>query len=191
MSVLLSSLSMDVLYIVIDCQISHCVWCTLEQALASSFNSRIIQLQGSFQDLWQGDASVVCICNKQYPYLMNWLLLAAISLFDELVTIGRPIAFEVFNLYVFCGFHGEFKDLVTTAKLLSYIDLHSYLLTHEFIHKTSLLSMTVNPPLLPISSLLPYAHLAKYKKNPTSTIIEVVLVVNTSQQQPPHPPTQV
>jgi hypothetical protein len=115
----------------------------------------------------------------------------AISLFDELVTIGRPIAFEDFNLYVFCGLHGEFKDLVTTAKLLSYIDLHSYLLTHEFIHKTSLLSMTVNPPLLPISSLLPYAHLAKYKKNPTSTIIEVVLVVNTSQQQPPHPPTQV
>jgi len=85
---------MDVLHIVIDYQISHCVWCTLEQALASSFNSRIIQLQGSFQDLWQGDTSVVCICNKQYPYLMNWLLLADQSLL-KISTCMCYVAFMV------------------------------------------------------------------------------------------------
>jgi len=58
MSALLSSLSMDVLHLVVDCQTSHCVWCTLDQALISPSNSRIMQLHGSFQDLWQDDASV-------------------------------------------------------------------------------------------------------------------------------------
>jgi hypothetical protein len=35
LSALLSSLSMDVLHLVVDCQTSHCVWCTLDQALIS------------------------------------------------------------------------------------------------------------------------------------------------------------
>jgi hypothetical protein len=34
------------------------------------------------------------------------------SLFDELAAAGRPMCLEDFNLYVFCGLHGEFKDLV-------------------------------------------------------------------------------
>jgi hypothetical protein len=55
LSALLSSLSMDVLYLVVDCRTS-CVWHTLEKALASPLNSRIMQLHGSFQDLRQGDA---------------------------------------------------------------------------------------------------------------------------------------
>jgi len=59
LSVLLSSLSMDVLHLIVDCQTSHCVWRTLEKALASSSNSRIMQLYRSFHDLQQGDASIV------------------------------------------------------------------------------------------------------------------------------------
>jgi hypothetical protein len=51
LSALLSSLSMDVLHLVVDCSTSHCVWHTLEKALASPLNARIIQLHGSFQDL--------------------------------------------------------------------------------------------------------------------------------------------
>jgi hypothetical protein len=51
LSTMLSSLSMDVLYLVVDCQTLSFVWRTLEQALASPSNSRIIQLHGSFQDL--------------------------------------------------------------------------------------------------------------------------------------------
>jgi len=66
-------------------------------------------------------------------------------LFDELVVVGQPISFEGFNLYMFHGLCGEFKDLVTNfmnkAESLSYTDLHSHLLTHEFLHKTSLQSM--------------------------------------------------
>ena len=34
-SALLSSLSVDVLHLVVDCSTSHCVWCILEKALDS------------------------------------------------------------------------------------------------------------------------------------------------------------
>jgi len=62
------------------------------------------------------------------------------ALFDELVVVGWPVSLDDFNLYVFRGLRGEFKDLVTSlvtkVKHLSYADLHSHLLTHEFLHKT-------------------------------------------------------
>ncbi|KAJ6969913.1 hypothetical protein NC653_034466 [Populus alba x Populus x berolinensis] len=149
LSALLSSLSMDVLHLVVDCSTSHCVWRTLEKTLASPSNSRIMQLHSSFQDLRQGDASV------------SMYMQQAKSLFDELAAAGRPMSLEDFNLYVFRGLRGEFKDLVTSlitkAELLSYADLHSHLLTHEFLHKNSFHSMAVgssSSPLLSSSSLL-------------------------------------
>jgi len=145
LSALLSSLSVDVLHLVVDCSTSHCVWCILEKALASPSNSRIMQLHGSFQDLRQGDSSVSLYMQQ------------AKSLFDKLVVAGRPMSLEDFNLYVFRGLRGEFKDLVTSlitkAEPLSYADLHSHLLTHEFLHKNSFHSMVVTPSLLSSSSL--------------------------------------
>ena len=86
-----------------------------------------MQLHGSFQDLQKGDDSITMFMEK------------AKALFDELVVVGRPVSLEDF--YVFCGLQGEFKDLVTSlvtkVEPISYVDLHSYLLTHEFLHKTS------------------------------------------------------
>ena len=150
LSALLSSLSVDVLHLVVDCSTSRCVWRTLEKALASPSNSRIMQLHGSFQDLRQGDASV------------SMYMQQAKSLFDELAAASRPISLENFNLYVFCGLRGEFKDLVTSlitkAELLSYANLHNHLLTHEFMHKNSFHSMVVgssSSPLLSSSSQPP------------------------------------
>ena len=80
----------------------------------------------------------------------------------ELAAAGHPMSLEDFNLYVFRGLRGEFKDLVTSlitkAEPLSYADLHCHLLTHEFLHKNSFHSMVVGssssslpqqPPLLP------------------------------------------
>lgn len=102
LSILLSSLFMGVLHLVVDCQTSCCVWCALEQAFASPSNSRIMQLYGSFQDLCQGDDFVII-------FLQN-----VKSLFDELAAVIGLISLENFNLYVFCGFHSEFKDLLTS-----------------------------------------------------------------------------
>jgi hypothetical protein len=88
------------------------------------------------------------------------------SLFDELVAVGWPLSLEDFNLYIFHGLHGKFKDLVPSlvnkAEPLSYIDLYSHLPTHEFLNKTSLSFMASNPPPLPTPSLLPSTHLAQH-----------------------------
>jgi len=145
LSALVSSLSVDVLHLVVDCSTSHCVWRTLEKALASPSNSRIMQLHGSFQDLHQGDSSVSIYMQQ------------AKLLFDELAAVSRPMSLEDFNLYVFRGLRGEFKDLVTSLitkeEPLSYADLHSHILTHEFLHKNSFHSMAAAPFLLYSSSL--------------------------------------
>jgi len=84
------------------------------------------------------------------------------ALFNELVTGGRSVSLEDFNLNVFRSLRGEFKDLVTSivtkAEPLSYADLHSHILTHKFLHKTSLSSMgsaVINTPLLPTPNTPP------------------------------------
>jgi len=51
LSALLSSLSIEVLHLVVGCQSACLAWGTLERALASTSNSRIMQLHGSLQDL--------------------------------------------------------------------------------------------------------------------------------------------
>jgi hypothetical protein len=67
---------------------------------------------------------------------------------------------------VFHGLRGEFKDLVTSlvtrTDLLPYADLLSHLLTHEFIHKSSHLSMgsaAIHAPLLRTPNIPPSALL--------------------------------
>jgi len=129
---------MEVLHLVIGYQSSCSAWRALEHTLASTSNSRIIQLHGSLQDLRQGDELVTQFMQK------------AKALFDELAAAGRPISLKDFNLYVFYGIRGEFKDLVTSlitkAEPLSYANLHSHLLTHEFLHKSS---AAIHAPLLP------------------------------------------
>jgi len=78
-----------------------------------------MQLHGSFQGLQQGVSPV------------NIYMQQAKSLFDELGVGGRPMSLEDFNLYVFRGLRGEFKDLITSlitkAKSMSHVDL----LTHK------------------------------------------------------------
>jgi len=138
LSALLSSLSMEVLHLVVGCQSSCSAWGTLERALASTSNSCIMQLYGSLQDLRQGDESVTQFMQKTK------------ALFDELVAAGRPVSLEDFNLYVFRGLRGEFKDLVTKAEPLSYANLHSHLLTHKFLHKSS---AAIHAPILPTPSI--------------------------------------
>lgn len=85
---------MDVLYLVVDCQTSHCVWHTLKQARASPFNSCIMQLHVF---------SALIAMHMQQPK----------SLFEELAAAGLPISLEYFNLYMF---RGEFKDLVIASR---------------------------------------------------------------------------
>jgi len=64
LSVLLSSLSIEVLHLVVGSQSSCSAWGTLKRALASTSNSRIMQLHSSLQDLRQGDESVTQFMQK-------------------------------------------------------------------------------------------------------------------------------
>jgi hypothetical protein len=72
-------------------------------------------------------------------------------------------------------------NLMTKAEPLSYADLHSHLLTYEFLHKTSLLSMDTISPLLPQPLLLstPSAHLATSQHKPISVVTRVVIVATS------------
>ena len=76
LSALLSSLSVEVLHLVVDCSTSASVWNTLECALASPSNSRIMQLHGSLQDLRQGDDTVTLFLQRAKGLFDNWLRLA-------------------------------------------------------------------------------------------------------------------
>jgi hypothetical protein len=40
-------------------------------------------------------------------------------LFDELATASRPLSLKDFNLYVFRGLRGEFRDLVKNILLMA------------------------------------------------------------------------
>jgi hypothetical protein len=170
-SVILSSLSTEVLHLAVDCQTSHALWTTLTTALASPSNSRIMQLHGSFQDLRQNDSTVSA-------YLQQ-----AKMLFDELVAAGRPLSMEDFNLYVFRGLRGEFRDLVTTlstrAEPISYTDLHSLLLTHEFLHKASL-QPVVAALLLPTPSQPPQPSSHSVSHGLQVTTITKILVAGVA-----------
>ena len=111
-----------------------------------------MQLHGSVQDLRQGDDSVTLYLQK------------AKGLFDELAAAGRPISLTDFNLYVFRGLRGEFRDLVTSLSTkvepLAYSELYSHLSTHEFLHRSSLQSIPATAPLLPTPSQPPSAYAA-------------------------------
>jgi hypothetical protein len=154
MSALISSLSVEDLHLVVDCNTSHAIWITLETSLASPSNSKIMQLHGSFQDLRHNDDSASIYLQK------------AKALFDELDAVGKPISLVEFNLYVFRGLRSEFKDLVTSLStkdaLISYTNLHSSLLTHEFLHKASL-QPSVTAPLLPTPTQQPTAFFVQHQ----------------------------
>jgi hypothetical protein len=82
---------------------------------------------------------------------------------------GQPFSLEDFKFYIFHGLRDEFKDLVislvTKVEPLLYADLHNHLLTHEFLHKTSLQSLAANPPLLPSVHLAQQQHTPNFSRN--------------------------
>jgi len=77
-------------------------------------------------------------------------------MFDELAAANRLISLEDFNLYVFKGFRGELKDLVTSFSIkvepLPYSELHSHLLTYKFLYKSFFYSFVTVALLLPTST---------------------------------------
>ena len=82
-----------------------------------------------------------------------------------MVAADKPISLTDFNLYVFRGLRGEFRDLVTSLSTksdpLTYSELHSHLSTHEFIHRSSVSSSLTTAPLLPTPAQPPSVYAAQ------------------------------
>lgn len=103
MSMLIASLTTEVLPLVIERTASNEIWHVLEQALASPSNTRVMSLHASLQGIKQQATESV----TQYLHRMK-------SIRDELRMAGRPLSTNDFNIDVFKGLRSEFKGLVTT-----------------------------------------------------------------------------
>lgn len=143
MSLLIASLSEEILPLIVGLATSRDIWNTLEAALASASHTRILQLHMQLQNIKQGDLTAT-----QFLY-------KAKALSDELSAAGRPLSLQDFNLYVFKGLSSDFRDLVTTLATrpspLPYSELHSLILSHEFMNMNCFTSLsvsdnTISPP---------------------------------------------
>lgn len=155
MSMLISSLTEDVLPLIVGTTTSREVWNVLEQALVSPSNTRILNLHFRLQNLFQNEKSI-----SQYLH-------EAKTLSNELATAGRPLPLADLNIYVFKGLRSDFKNLVTTlsarSEPVSFSELHALLLSHEFIHGDPLshVHVTNTPPEVNPSANLTY-HTEQY-----------------------------
>lgn len=84
---------------------------------------------------------------KQDDLTVTQFLQEAKLLSDELVAAGRTLSASDFNICVFKGLCPDIKDIVTTLSArsdpVSYSELHSLLLNHEFIHSSSMSSLSL------------------------------------------------
>ncbi|KAK2987919.1 hypothetical protein RJ640_003049 [Escallonia rubra] len=135
---LISSISEEILPLVVGCNTSHDVWKVLASSLASPSNTRILGLHKSLHELNQKDDTISA-------YLQR-----AKIIFDELSAAGRPLSPEDFNIYIFRGLKPEFKDLVTIlsahSEPVTFSELHSLLLSHEFLNADHFDKLTLHPP---------------------------------------------
>ncbi|KAK2980515.1 hypothetical protein RJ640_022517 [Escallonia rubra] len=162
LSMLISSFSEEILPLVVGCNTSHDVWKVLASSLASPSNTRILGLHKSLHELNQKDDTVSA-------YLQR----AAKIISDELSAAGRPLSPEDFNIYVFRGLKPEFKDLVTTlsarSEPVTFSELHSLLLSHEFLNADHLDKLTLHPPSPSLSlNPTPAANLSHHNHHPSS-----------------------
>lgn len=120
MSALISSLSIDILPLIIDLLTSQAIWLTPENTLTSLLQTKIMTLHMHLQNLKQRDDSISIYLGHTKAYS------------NELITTGFPLTLKDFNIYIFHGVHLEFKDIMITllayAIPISFKELYTLLL---------------------------------------------------------------
>lgn len=95
--------------------------------LEASSDAHVLNLVHQLYNLQQGEHT------STTAYLHT-----AKHLADRLASAGRPITLSEFNVFALKGLRPEFKDLVITLAArpgpVSFAELHSLLVSHEFIH---------------------------------------------------------
>ncbi|XP_019189404.1 PREDICTED: uncharacterized protein LOC109183797 [Ipomoea nil] len=124
LSMLISSLSEEVMHHAVGRSTSRQVWLAIERALGSTTRARILRLLGQLQSLQQGTKSVA-------DYLGRALVIV-----DDLALAGHHVSLDDQNLYVFRGLRSEYRPLaatLTTGESVSLTELADFLVAHEFI----------------------------------------------------------
>lgn len=131
LSLIISSLSDEVMYLAVGWDTSHAVWDSITAALASSTRSRCLSLLGQFQTLRQGNTTPSEYLGKAQ------MLVEALSL------AGRPLSAEEQILYILRGLRPEFRAMASSLTVadtpVTLPQLADHLQAQEFIHSDDLL----------------------------------------------------
>ncbi|XP_019157724.1 PREDICTED: uncharacterized protein LOC109154371 [Ipomoea nil] len=126
LSLLISSMSDEVLYLAVGRSTSHEVWTSVTAALDSLTRASCLNLLAQFQSLRQGDSSPGEYLGRAQLLVENLLVLA-----------GRPVSLDEQNLYVFRGLRPEFRSmassLAASGTTVSIPQLSDFLQAQEFI----------------------------------------------------------
>ncbi|XP_019161980.1 PREDICTED: uncharacterized protein LOC109158522 [Ipomoea nil] len=130
LSILISSLSNEVMYLAVGQNKSREVWDSVAAALGSSTRARCLSLLGQFHSLRQGN-------NTPAEYLGRAQLLV-----EDLALAGRPISLDEQNLFVFRGLRPEFRSMassltasgipVSIPQLVNFLQAQEFILADDF-----------------------------------------------------------
>lgn len=102
LSLLISSLSDEVMYLAVGRITAREVWLSITAVLGSSTRARCLNLLGKFQSLRQGDSSLAEFLRR------------AQLLIEDLALAGCTISLDEQNLYVFRGLWPEFCPMAAS-----------------------------------------------------------------------------
>ncbi|XP_019161390.1 PREDICTED: uncharacterized protein LOC109158026 [Ipomoea nil] len=111
MSMLISSLSEEVMQLAVGRRTSREDWESIEQSLASASCARSLNLLGQLQYLTQGDSTVVDYIGRARVIL------------EDLALAGRPVGLDEMNLYVFRSLRPEFQNLTASLSVRGTVTL--------------------------------------------------------------------
>ncbi|GAV69953.1 UBN2 domain-containing protein [Cephalotus follicularis] len=135
MSLLVGSLSDNIIPTIHHATTSKEVWATLTTTYASPSHTRILSLHLAFQNI------------KHKPDETITQFLHRAHIHDELAATGRPLSSEDFNLYIFKGLREDFRVMIPTLiarpDSITYSKLHSLLLSHEFMTNIAIPKISV------------------------------------------------
>ncbi|GAV72104.1 UBN2 domain-containing protein/UBN2_3 domain-containing protein [Cephalotus follicularis] len=145
MSLLVGSLSDTVITTVHHATTSKEVWDTLTTTYASQSHTRILSLHLALQNIeHKPEETITQFLQRAHKpdETITQFLQRARHIHDELAVAGRPLSPEDFNLYVFKGLREDFKVMIPTltarSDSITYSELHSLLISHEFMINTAI-----------------------------------------------------
>ncbi|XP_019156451.1 PREDICTED: uncharacterized protein LOC109153120 [Ipomoea nil] len=126
LSLLISSLSDEVMHFAVGQSTSKAVWDSINTALASSTRARCLGLLGQFHALRQGGSSTT-------EYLGRAQLLV-----EDLAHAGRPISLDEQNMFVLRGLRQEYRAMASSLTAadtpVTIPQIADYLRAQEFFH---------------------------------------------------------